>query len=281
MGRYHPQPYMNIPISYEIWQKLISGSFDSRYEKEDWEIAAEAIEAWTRKKIPDAIPMPAAGGYQWKSLFLATGTLLRTVFGGKNYHCTVEGDQILYNGKPVSPSGFVNAVGGIRRNAWRCTWILFPDSKDWKLADTLRTRERPRRARKPARDIQQTPAPAATRPAASVPPAANPSPQQMEPIAGGAPVRADLQHAIHDQAPRTESSGERRNRQQRTGINLSPPGFTRGTGRRANGEDRMTTMLRQELLPLLYRMCACDAMAPSSESCSAQSMPQRRNWPLG
>jgi hypothetical protein len=264
MGRYHPQPYMNIPISYEIWQKLISGSFDSRYEKEDWEIAAEAIEAWTRKKIPDAIPMPAAGGYQWKSLFLATGTLLRTVFGGKNYHCTVEGDQILYNGKPVSPSGFVNAVGGIRRNAWRCTWILFPDSKDWKLADTLRTRERPRRARKPARHMQQTPAtqPAAVRPPADVPPAANPSPQHMKRMTAKATEAPNLQQAIDDKAPRLAPNDERRSWQQHTGINLSPPGLVHGTGRRINGDDRIAALLRQELLPLLYRICAYDGMAP-------------------
>jgi hypothetical protein len=265
MRRHHPQPRMEIPISIELWQKLICGSVDSMYEKEDWEIAAEAIEAWTRKKNPDAIPMPAAGGYQWKNLFLPTGTLLRTVFDGKNYHCTVEGDHILYNGKPVSPSGFVNAVGGIRRNAWRCIWILFPDSKDWKLAETLRTRERSRRACKPVRDMQQTPPtqPAAARPPASVPPAAAPSPAQVDRIAAGASEASNPQRAVDYHVPRSNASSEQRSQQQHIGISPSPPGFRRGTERRrANGDDRMAALLRQELLPLLCRICTCDGIAP-------------------
>src|SRR4051812_2934055 len=100
---------MDIPISLEVWQRLCGASFDTGYEKEDWEIAAEAIDDWMRRHKPDAISMNVAKGYQWKSQFLPDSTLLRTVFGGKNYHCLVENDQILYNGKAVSPSGFVNA----------------------------------------------------------------------------------------------------------------------------------------------------------------------------
>ncbi|MBC7683831.1 MAG: hypothetical protein H7176_01220 [Bdellovibrionales bacterium] len=49
-------------------------------------------------------------------------------------------NKVLYNGQSHSPSKFVNALGGVRRNAWPCIWVLFPDTKEWKLADTLRTR---------------------------------------------------------------------------------------------------------------------------------------------
>ena len=223
MRRQHPNPRMSIPISLEVWQRLTGASFDTDYEKEDWEIAAEAIDDWMRRHKPDALAMQVAKGYQWKSQFLPNGTLLRTVFGGKNYHCQVEADQILYNGKAVSPSGFVNAVGGIRRNAWRSTWILFPDSKDWKLADTLRNRARPRRARKAADDVQQVPA--------------------LQPSAGRAP---DTAAPVADPSPA-----------------VSPPGILCGTGRRISGEDRTAALLRQELLPLLYRLCAFDGLAPS------------------
>jgi hypothetical protein len=261
----HPQA--DIPLPLAVWHQLIDASFKSGYQKEDWEIAAEAIDQWVRRQNPDAIPMPAATGYQWKQQFLPTGTVLRTVFGGKNYHCLVEGDQILYNGKPVSPSGFVNAVGGIRRNAWRCTWILFPDSKDWKLADTLRTHERPRRERKPARVMQQTPAPpAASRAPADVRPAANPSPQRIEPIAASESAPSDLRHAIDSREPRANANGERRNLRQHTGINLSPAGSTCGTGRRTNGDDGLAALLRQQLLPLLYRMCAFDGIGAESRT---------------
>jgi hypothetical protein len=146
MARHHSKYQRSIPVSLEVFHQLNAAALSAGLEKKYWEIAAEAIEEWIRRNKADAIPMPAASGYQWKTQFLPNGTLLRTVFGGKNYHCLVEGDQLLYDGKAVSPSGFVNAVGGTRRNAWRCTWILFPDSKDWSLADTLRARDRARRA---------------------------------------------------------------------------------------------------------------------------------------
>ena len=179
MRRPHPGQQMSMPISLAIYQQLLVASNRTCFEKEDWEIAAEAIDEWMRRHDPDAILMPATRGYQWKSLFLPDGTLLRTVFGGKNHHCLVENDQILYNGGPVSPSGFVNQVGGIRRNAWRCTWILLPDAKDWKLADTLRVRERPQRGHRPAGTLRQAPAPApasASAPAPAPDPAPAPAP---------------------------------------------------------------------------------------------------------
>jgi hypothetical protein len=255
MRRQHPDPRMSIPITLEVWHRLTAASFDSDFKKEDWEIAAEAIDEWMRRHKPDALAMQVAKGYQWKSLFLPTGTLLRTVFDGKNNHCLVEGDQILYNGKAVSPSGFVNAVGGIRRNAWRSTWILFPDSKDWKLADTLRNRARPRRARKSADAVQQTPAPH---------PAAGHAPVAIPPVATteNPSVATCLQHAIDEQVPRIDSHRERRNRQHRTGSTLSPPGYTFGANHSNNGDEQMAAMLRQELLPLLYRICAFNGMAP-------------------
>ena len=265
MQRRYPNDRIDIPISMDVWQHLLGASADSNYQKEDWEIAAEAIGEWVRRHTPESIPIQAARGVQWKSQFLPDGTLLRTVFGGKNYHCLVEGDQILYNGKAVSPSGFVNAVGGMRRNAWRCTWILFPDSKDWKLADTLRTRARPRRARKPAGDVQQAPAPqpaAGCAPASAAPVVAHLA-AQMASTAASASEAPDAQHAIHDQVPRTDARRERRNRQQHTGSTLSPTGLMCGTGHSIHGDDRMAAMLREELLPLLYRMCAFDGMAPA------------------
>ena len=140
MRRHHPDPQMSIPIAIAQYQQLLGASNSTGFEKEYWEIAAEAIDEWFRRHHPDAIPMPPTKGYQWKNVFLPDGTLLRTVFGGKNYHCLIEDDKVLYNGQSLSPSKFVNAVGGIRRNAWQCIWLLFPDTKEWKLAQTLRTR---------------------------------------------------------------------------------------------------------------------------------------------
>jgi hypothetical protein len=167
--RHHPGAFNHIAVSQELYQQLELASIKSGFEKEVWEFAAEALDQWTRRHNPDALLMPATRGYQWKSVFLPEGTLLRTVFGGKNHHCMVEADQILYQGAAISPSGFVNAVGGMRRNAWRCIWILFPNTLEWKLAETLRTSSGPRRTHK-ARG---------TAPPVAEPPPAQPLPQFM------------------------------------------------------------------------------------------------------
>jgi hypothetical protein len=259
MRRQHPNHKMDIPVSMEVWQQLLKASMATCFKKEDWEIAAEAIDEWVRRHNPDSISKPLVHGYQWKSVFLPDGTLLRTVFGGKNHHCLVEGDQILHNGQAVSPSGFVNAVGGIRRNAWQCTWILLPNSQDWKLANTLRSHERPPRARKPVRGIQQ--APEAQPDSASAPAAASPAtgplPVQSDTTAG-VPDAFPVRKTCHDRAPRINPNAERRNRRQNTDTLLSPIGFARGADRRMNRDERMMALLRQELLPLLYRMSIRD-----------------------
>lgn len=239
--RRHPAPRADIPISLEIYKQLISASFSTGFKMEDWEIAAEAIDEWVRRHNPEALGMPATAGYQWKRLFLPTGTILRTVLNGKNHHCLVDGDRIVYDGKAVSPSGFVNAVGGIRRNAWKCSWILFPKTTDWKLADTLRPSERPRRARKPPATARPAPAPQPPTPRA--PPAVP---------ASTASEARQSQYTVHDQDSRTNSSGAARSWQPHPDI-ITPP------ERRADGDDRFAALLRKELLPILYRICGIEA----------------------
>ncbi len=209
MPRQHPDPRMSVPISMAVYHQLLGGPSHTDFDKEYWENAAEAIDEWARRHNPDSFAMPAIRGYQWKALFLPDGTVLRTIFGGTNHHCLVEGDRILYNGKPVSPSGFVNAVGGIRRNAWRCTWILLPDTKTWQLADTLRppARSRPARKPKPAPATQPTAErpPVTTVPAASAVPA--PTPRRTEGTA-----------AVRDHVPRNSAIADRR--KCATGVSL-------------------------------------------------------------
>jgi len=182
----HPNPYSTVSISHEVYLQLLSAAGQYGFEKEDWEIVAAAINDWARRHSPDAIAMPATAGYQWKQLFLPNGTLLRTIFKGKNHHCLVENDQIVYEGRAMSPSGFVNAIGGIRRNAWKSLWILLPETTTWKLADSLRTKKRrPVRARK---------ALPPTDPARNTPPTA--PRQQMRPAEQSGAPRAPDHHAI-------------------------------------------------------------------------------------
>lgn len=147
MKREHPSPDMTLPISFEIYQQLVSASVKSGFSQEIWEIGAAAIRDWMARNDPDSFPMPSLSGYQWKQVFLPNGTVLRTIFNGKNFHCRVEDDEIVYDGKKVSPSGFVNAVGGVRRNAWKVVWVLLPNSSVWKSAGSLRAKKKSGKAR--------------------------------------------------------------------------------------------------------------------------------------
>jgi hypothetical protein len=145
-----PPPEMALPISVETHQRLLTASARTKFDKEIWEIGAIAIHDWLARNEPEALTMPIADGYQWKKVFLPNGTLLRTVFDGQNFHCIVEGGRIRYKGVTMSPSGFANVVGGVRRNAWKVIWILFPNSAIWHLAESLRAKKpvvRAKRAR--------------------------------------------------------------------------------------------------------------------------------------
>ncbi|PWF54672.1 hypothetical protein C7C56_005815 [Massilia glaciei] len=77
-------------------------------------------------------------GYQWKSLFLPESTELRMTCAGQTFYARVEGDEIVYQGRPVSPRQLTLAIAGDGRNAWRDLWIRFPGETKWKTAACLR-----------------------------------------------------------------------------------------------------------------------------------------------
>jgi len=78
-------------------------------------------------------------GYQWKSLYLPAGTVLRTVVKGKSHVAHVRGNELIYDNAPTTPARFVNAAHGCCNNAWTCLWLRFPGNPDWKPAKNLRT----------------------------------------------------------------------------------------------------------------------------------------------
>lgn len=240
MYKRYPADQTHLPISLDVYKQLQWASCSTGYTKEDWEIATEAIDEWVRRNDPKLISGPAHAGYQWKRLFLPDGTVLRTVFSGKNHHCHVEGDRIVYAKRVVSPSGFVNAVGGIRRNAWKSTWILFPDSKEWKLADTLRSRERPRSTRKAASAVPQEPQPSTALAVAPAPlPPVTALPAGTAPAArrGGFALAAfkarHTRQVVHDQVPRACDVGHGQSHPS-TQAAPSPPRFMDAYERRAS-----------------------------------------------
>jgi hypothetical protein len=260
MRRSHPNHQADIPISLSIYNTLGAASMLTGFAKEDWEIAEEAIHEWASRNHPDAIPLNAMQGYQWKSLFLPDGTVLRTVFGGKNYHCRVDNDRIVYDGEAVSPSGFVNAVGGIRRNAWRSIWVLLSTEKEWKLADSLRTRQRATRPRRPARPSRHAPltqSDAAT--PASVAQATAPEPDQPQTQAVGAPQALSPDPPAENNDLPPASTLCKRGPQNSPFSTLRSPPSRDGGERRAPRDERLVHMLRAELLPLLHRLCGVPA----------------------
>lgn len=102
--------------------------------------ATEAINQWiatARGQYPAVQPIPARG-YQWKQLFLPSGSQLRMRFDGENYYAHVQGDALVYQGQPVSPRQMTIAVSGSGHNAWRELAVLLPGETKWKPASLLR-----------------------------------------------------------------------------------------------------------------------------------------------
>ncbi len=256
MRRQHPDHQRDLPISMAVHWQLVGASIRTAFQKEDWEIAAEAIDEWVRRHDPDGVPTLVIKGYQWKSLFLPDGTLLRTVFNGENHHCVVENDQILYDKKAVSPSGFVNAVGGIRRNAWRCTWVLRPDDKHWVLADTLRARKPRPRARKAPRAVEQCTTASRAPYSPDIAPARPHEPENS--VAEQTFAQANPAPACHDQQPEAASTSAAFSRDPGDQATLTPTMRARGAERRRPGHDSPLQSLRKEMLQLLERMDSLD-----------------------
>ena len=104
------------------------------------EAIAIAIAFWLDAAAPDpgsAAPA-AARGYQWKSVFLPHGTELRSWSYGEHNYARVEGDQIIHEGRSVSPNQFAQAFARSTRNAWTDLFIRRPGDKKYTLACRLR-----------------------------------------------------------------------------------------------------------------------------------------------
>lgn len=128
------------------------------------ELAATAIDEWVAQARLRARTGGATQGrgYQWKALFLPSGSRLRMTCDGKSHYAEVHGDDIVFGGRSVSPAQMVRTVAGGTRNAWRDLWILGPGETVWMPASVRRNQ---------ARQIDRSlatpqPAPPATAPSA-------------------------------------------------------------------------------------------------------------------
>jgi hypothetical protein len=99
-------------------------------------------------------------GYQWKSLFLPDGSWLRMAYRGDHEYATVEGDQIMYRGRPTTPNQFASNHTNTVRNAWHDISIRMPGEKTWKMAYQRRKELElaARQAKNPPEAVEAVPA---------------------------------------------------------------------------------------------------------------------------
>lgn len=104
------------------------------------EAANEAIDDWLNRKrgrLPDTALAPLQG-YRWKELFLPEGSLLRMDRADQSHSARVQGNQLVYEGRAMSPHQMTVAIAGKGYNAWRALWVLLPGATRWQQACRLR-----------------------------------------------------------------------------------------------------------------------------------------------
>lgn len=107
-------------------------------------VISEAIDYWLDNASwkPELLSITDTRGYQWKNLFLPDGTQIRMQYKGEYFYAKVEGDDVVYKGRSISPSSLANTITSSSRNAWRDLWIKRPGpagDSEWKLADDCRS----------------------------------------------------------------------------------------------------------------------------------------------
>ncbi|MYM88114.1 hypothetical protein GTP91_13110 [Rugamonas sp. FT82W] len=159
------------------------------------EAMAQAIECWLSDpaRFEPGADLSGIHGYQWKSLFLPEGTVLKSWSYGENNYARVEGDQIIHNGHAVSPNQFAQSFARSTRNAWRDLSIRRPGDKTYKSAYRLRDEliaAAKASAATPAATAMSVPVPAAVPPLPAAPAPMSPAPQAA-PAATAPPRNTD------------------------------------------------------------------------------------------
>jgi hypothetical protein len=104
------------------------------------DVIATAVNGWIAAQMAQQAGSGVDGvrGYQWKSLFLPEGTVLRSWSYGEHNYARVEGDRIIHRGRAVSPNQFAQSFARTTRNAWTDLYVRRPGDKRFQLASRLR-----------------------------------------------------------------------------------------------------------------------------------------------
>ncbi len=131
---------ISVPVSTEQFLGLVEFLRSNNDPRDPVHVIWDAIDYWQDNASwkPELLSVRENRGYQWKSLFLPEGTQIRMQYKGAYHYAKVEGDDIIFDGKPISPGSMANTITSSSRNAWRDLWILRPQDDEWKLAQDCR-----------------------------------------------------------------------------------------------------------------------------------------------
>ena len=137
---------ISVPIPLDLFLRLSEFLKDVHDRRDPVSATRDAIDYWIenasgKSELLHHRKDPEIHGYSWKysdrSLFLPHGTQIRMPHKGSYYYASVEGDEIRYEGRAMTPGTLANYIAQGSRNAWICLWIKRPDDREWQLADEL------------------------------------------------------------------------------------------------------------------------------------------------
>ncbi len=145
------ESYINVPVPISSFLGLVDFLKEQGSKRDPVQTVETAIEYWIDNaswKQEDLMPeiFTKDRGYRWKRVFLPHGTRIRMRYKGKYYYAQVQEDEIIYEGRAISPSELANNVTNSSRNAWRDLEIRRPEDDEWYSADDLRSGVSPQAA---------------------------------------------------------------------------------------------------------------------------------------
>ena len=134
---------ISVPVPTQLFLELAEFIRSKGDARDPVAAVGDAIDYWMQNAEwkPELLRQSVTRGYQWKSLFLPDGTELRMQYKGEYHYAKVEGDQLVYEGKPTTPGRLANTIADSSRNAWRDLWLKRPNDLEWRLADDLRVEQ--------------------------------------------------------------------------------------------------------------------------------------------
>ena len=127
---------IGVPVRTDLFLYLSDFLRERNDPRDPVLVVSDAIEYWLANADlkPELLIEESnkiSRGYQWKKLFLPHGTNLRMQYKGTNFYAKVEGEEVIYDGRSVSPASMINSISGTSRSAWRDMWFKRPDDKQW------------------------------------------------------------------------------------------------------------------------------------------------------